>query len=441
MAVDRDLLLATLKLRGPASSAQLVNAISAPPVLTRTIDGATTLDVKVADARRRLLRAGLFGTRSWAVVDGINFELVKVKKSGDSITLTFEDAIVAALRRRTSPRTFAAGSATRQEIARQLAAEAGVRINAELTARPPVAAAVKRSSDGQVTSSWELLGNLAEGAGWRRFSNGDRLFFASDRYLLDYARAVDLTEHTGPVHDVDFDLDVGQASSRATVSVDADRWAVPPGLPVRLHQAGPADGVWLVENFTRELTTTRATLELVRERPSLAEPPPEEDTEGEEGELDFLPDGADYEDPAGSYSSATPLDRMLRYALAQKGKPYVWGASGPGSFDCSGLVQEATRAGGKVLTKPAASQWATCRQQGRTISVDTALRTRGALLFRIGSGGNHVAISLGNGQTMEARGTAYGTGVFDRASHQGWTGGAMWFSVTGRGSTGPSRAL
>ena len=30
--------------------------------------------------------------------------------------------------------------------------------------------------------------------------------------------------------------------------------------------------------------------------------------------------------------------RVLAYALAQRGKPYRWGAAGPNSFDCSGLV-------------------------------------------------------------------------------------------------------
>ena len=36
----------------------------------------------------------------------------------------------------------------------------------------------------------------------------------------------------------------------------------------------------------------------------------------------------------------------VRFALAQLGKPYRWGADGPKSFDCSGLVQTAYRAAG-----------------------------------------------------------------------------------------------
>lgn len=444
MDVDTDLLLAELTLSGPASTAQLVEAISKPPALSRTIDGATTLEVEVRDTRRGLLRSGMFDSRSWAVVDGLHFELVQVKKAGDAITLTFEDAIVAALRRRTDPRSFAAGTATRQQIAAQLAAEAMVVLEADPAARPVVAAALDRSADGRQSSSWELLGSLAEGADWRRFSDGARVLFGSDDWLMSRLPPLALLEHTGPVGTVDFDLDVGQPASRATVDVDTTRWSVPPAQPVDLVDLGPASGRWLVESFTRELTRTAGSVNLVRGRPSLQEPPPDETTadSGEAGEADFLPDGPGSVDTSAPGDSSAPVEVMLRYALAQKGKRYVWGASGPNAFDCSGLVQQATKAAGRQLTKPAASQWATCRQQGKTISVANALKIRGALLFRIGAGGtNHVAISLGNGSTMEARGTAYGVNVFDRASHQGWTGGAMWFPPAGRGATGPTAAL
>ncbi|WP_163870143.1 hypothetical protein [Myxococcus eversor] len=49
-----------------------------------------------------------------------------------------------------------------------------------------------------------------------------------------------------------------------------------------------------------------------------------------------------------------------------------------------------------------------------------ALRTRGALLYRPG----HVAISLGDRRTIEARGSAYGVNIFS-ANGRGWTSGAL----------------
>lgn len=56
-----------------------------------------------------------------------------------------------------------------------------------------------------------------------------------------------------------------------------------------------------------------------------------------------------------------------------------------------------------------ANQRAYVQQKGTQMSVADAIRTPGALLFRPG----HVAISLGDGRTIEARGRAYGVGIFN----------------------------
>lgn len=49
--------------------------------------------------------------------------------------------------------------------------------------------------------------------------------------------------------------------------------------------------------------------------------------------------------------------RALAYAYAQLGKPYVWGATGPGSFDCSGLTMRAWESAGVMLPHFAAFQY------------------------------------------------------------------------------------
>lgn len=425
--VNPDTLLAKLNLRGRVKSLDLVEAITDDPILTRTIDGASTLEVTVKDTRRKLLRSGILDTRSFATVDGINFELAALSKAADRVTLTFEDAIVAALRRRNDKLSIPASSTTRAEIVRRLAKEARIPVDVDPAKRGVVHSAVERSVAGDKSDSWTVLGEVAEDVRWRRFSTGARLVVGSDDWLMTRGpSAWTVREHTGPVHDVDFDLNSRRRASEATISVDARRWAIWPGRKVTVADLGPADGEWLVSQVRRGLTRTRAEVTIVRGRHVLKEPPPAPAAVpgSEAGEQDFLP-GREGTISGGAAANAA-REKMVQWALAQAGKPYIWGGSGPNGFDCSGLVQEATRAAGKVLTKPSKSQWDTVLDAGRAISVDAALRTRGALLFRMTGDPTHIAISLGNGSTVEAMGTAYGTGVFGGAENRGWTGGGLW---------------
>ncbi|SHN85405.1 Cell wall-associated hydrolase, NlpC family [Geodermatophilus obscurus] len=82
-------------------------------------------------------------------------------------------------------------------------------------------------------------------------------------------------------------------------------------------------------------------------------------------------------------------------ALAQRGKPYVWAASGPGSFDCSGLVQYAFQAVGVSLPHSSRMQ----SQMGTPVSRAEA---RAGDLVAFYSPVSHIGIYLGNGQMVHA---------------------------------------
>src|SRR5829696_1815610 len=67
--------------------------------------------------------------------------------------------------------------------------------------------------------------------------------------------------------------------------------------------------------------------------------------------------------PAGPAAPAIrrPLPgppRAVAFALRQRGKPYQWGAEGPGAFDCSGLTWAAWRAAGVAIPRTAGGQLA-----------------------------------------------------------------------------------
>ncbi len=93
--------------------------------------------------------------------------------------------------------------------------------------------------------------------------------------------------------------------------------------------------------------------------------------------------------------------RATAFALAQVGKPYQWAATGPGSFDCSGLTQAAYRSAGLAIPRVAAAQWSSGQH------VDLGDLQRGDLVFFAYDRQNpttihHVAMYLGDGLMVEA---------------------------------------
>ena len=82
-------------------------------------------------------------------------------------------------------------------------------------------------------------------------------------------------------------------------------------------------------------------------------------------------------------------------AYKQLGKPYVWGAAGPDSFDCSGLTQWVWAKAGVQLPHYTGDQW----NAGRHVTKDQLIP--GDLVF-FDASLDHVGIYIGNGQMIHA---------------------------------------
>jgi len=102
-------------------------------------------------------------------------------------------------------------------------------------------------------------------------------------------------------------------------------------------------------------------------------------------------------------SISTQARTVVSWAEQQLGKPYQWGAAGPGSFDCSGLTMVALAQDGIAVTHNTNAQW----QQTKAHPVAENQLAPGDLVFYAGSNGSltapgHVGIYVGNGEIIDA---------------------------------------
>lgn len=147
--------------------------------------------------------------------------------------------------------------------------------------------------------------------------------------------------------------------------------------------------------------------------------------------------GASPSGPAGRFGlppgyeipdDADPSERVaVEYALAQLGKPYVWGASGPVAFDCSGLTMMAWASAGVGLAHYTVAQFS----EGVPVD-DLGLVSPGDLVLVPGSDGTlaapgHVGLYLGDGLVESAADPAVGVIV------------SSWAAFTAGGLSGVRR--
>ncbi|MGZ6825631.1 MAG: NlpC/P60 family protein [Mycobacteriales bacterium] len=113
---------------------------------------------------------------------------------------------------------------------------------------------------------------------------------------------------------------------------------------------------------------------------------------------------------AVTHYSGSAAQIAVKVAMSELGKPYVWGASGPDSFDCSGLTMYAYGAAGISLPHYTGAQWGAGRHVSRS-----ELRPGDLIFFEQSLG--HVGMYIGNGQFVHAPHTG---DVVKVSSLSGW---------------------
>ena len=89
----------------------------------------------------------------------------------------------------------------------------------------------------------------------------------------------------------------------------------------------------------------------------------------------------------------------VSFAAAQLGTPYLWGGTGTGGFDCSGLAQAAYRAAGVTLPRVAQAQF----DAGPVVTGEGTIQPGDLVFFGTGAAGvDHVGLYVGAGDMIDA---------------------------------------
>lgn len=360
------------------------------------------------------------------------------------LDITAIDDIVFALMKLTGPRS-ASGISASQWIAqemqlcgidpgRYLLAES-VPTQSEIIRDVPDQAG--QAGSGQNPSAWTTIVRLGRELGKRVFISGRRLVFGSSAFAMQWTAPgpLRLSWHALEQGEKFLVLPTKRLVSIGNRSDVAEVTArVPfnrakffrPGVPVIVRETpfvAPGDWVqFMVASVSFNLGTDTDGAEVRLLQP--IDPPPQPPTSTSAGV-----NGGSTSSGSGASGGGADgqVDQFVALCLQQAGKSYVFGAEAspsepnPRAFDCSELVEWACARVGVSPRFPDGTdaQEAHCRRNGTIISVSAAINTKGALLFQPG----HVAVSLGNGTTIEAMNPSRGV-TKGNANGRGWTVGA-----------------
>lgn len=443
-------------IRGTQVGGDFAASIIGAPTYEAGIDIVPNVGFSIVDEDARMLSAlnnqGYFWSRGGTVtyrdaifkIDTVKFE--PGTHTTGQITVTCADDIVYALMNLKGPRTASGISAT--EWIQQELRLAGIDPNLYFLGESvPSQSMIARdeadqtstSGSGEDPSAWTTIVRLAKELGKRVFISGRRLIFGSAQFAMAWAAPgsmrISMYGYTEGERFITMPTatrvtvgsrDVAQVTGR--VPLNRAKF-FRPGTSVLMTQipnvAGLNEIQMMVQKISHDIANDTDGAEITFLEP--VDPPPQPPTQTTAAGANGGSTSADGSSGGGADGS---IDKFISIALSQAGKRYVFGAeaspsdANPRAFDCSELVEwSAARAGINPKVPDGSSAQLAHSQR---ISVQAGINTKGALLFMPG----HVAISLGNGKTIEAMNPSSGV-------RQGNANGRSW-SAAGKipGATG-----
>ncbi len=420
--------LGKLMVRGARLHGNIAEAVTAAKV-TMTTTEVSQLDLTlVDDADMSIARGGLFdagtpstaGSRiSW---NGNEFECraVEIFPVGAGITLqvTGRDLGASRMRRRKG------ADLKRMSPTDWLAGEAKA-CGLKFVGQP--SAPRKNVGRHKNENTWTAGVRLGTELGYDFFVAAQTVYFGKPTWLIQHTKVLPVAWKGAKTDDsIDSmprcrrsgDDAKKLATVQAALRRDLGEQAVP-GMLLRLTGVPNFDGDYMVNQVSVGLADHQPA-NVSAETPINPKPQPPIKAAGGGGSHGD-PSGGDGGD-SGSGSTSTArgtAGAFVAAARSQLGKPYVYGAEAsvsdpsPTAFDCSELVQWAAGRAGVAFVDGSSAQYAASIK----ISVDEAIHTYGAILHHEG----HIAISLGNGMTIEAANPSVGVVSYPAAGR--FTGG------------------
>jgi cell wall-associated NlpC family hydrolase len=207
--------------------------------------------------------------------------------------------------------------------------------------------------------------------------------YAAHQAAVDNATLAKLSDEQGALARKKADAQEAQANAQAdTRTLDDVRQQLTAAMTKQTQTLNEVQGALAVLLPTREQERSAADLAA-----ALAQ---------------YAPGTIDHGDPS-LYPNLPPVSPTagvaIAFALAQLGKPYLYAAAGPNSFDCSGLVMAAFAFAGFQLPHYSGAQYAMLPH------IPFVAMQPGDLLFWGPAASEHVAIYVGAGRILEAGGT------------------------------------
>jgi cell wall-associated NlpC family hydrolase len=429
-AAETDSPLSGLRILGSELGGDYSTVVTGTPTYTAAMETIPNLTFTISDPDGKLLWSN---RNVWVAGSHVTYQDLSLRidtiafQPGDvgtgELVITCVDDIIYRLQHLTGARTVSNQSAS-EWIAQELRI-VDIDPNQWLLAEAvPTQSQISRdvpdqtgtASSGDAPSAWTTIVRLASELGKRVFISGRRLVFGSSAFAMQWTAP-------GPVRLSWDELDwperfmslptVTHESVSNNANVVECKGKIPlsrakyfrPGVPVIARNVPAlAANTWVNlmcfdVSFTLGTDTDGADITLVAPVNPPPQPPSGPTSAGTN---------------AGSTSNGASVSgggvdgqvaQFVALALKQAGKRYVFGAyaspnnANPTAFDCSELVQwccERVGIGGCPRTSTEQREWVISHKDGTSIA--TGIKQKGALLFANG----HVAISLGNGRTIEA---------------------------------------